>query len=109
MKRILLIIALTLVNNLFYGANTGKQLSINTGNSAATTNIKVMGVDIFVGCKPLNKYSVIDQEKIKIEWNRNPYHDLEKAVKKAKKKNPQITGIIFYLSTKHIAEYIVFL
>ena len=36
------------------------------------------------------------------------FKDIEKVVKKGKKKYPTLDGMIFFLSTKHIAEFIIF-
>ena len=69
---------------------------------------EVKGVLIFLDSKPYYDYVVISTEKVKVNWGGDPMEDLGKELKKLKKKHPLLEGMIFSLSSKHIAELIMF-
>ena len=104
MKKLLLFVLL-ISGSVSYGQEILKQKKDYT---ICYSNIKIMGVNIFVDSKPYYNYNVVAKEKVKVDWSGNPYNDLEKVVKKAKKKYPNLNGLIFLLSTKHITEFIIF-
>lgn len=98
MKKILILTSLLF--STFSFSQDDKDLSL------ARAGDFVLGIYLFIDCTPVNKYDYIGKiDKFNIyESDRK---DIEKAIEKAKKKNPAFNGMIFKRDFKHV-ELILF-
>ena len=69
--------------------------------SMARAGDYVLGVYLFINCDPMNNYDYVGKtDKFNVfESNRK---DIEKVIKKARKKNPYFNGMIFKRDFKHV-------
>jgi hypothetical protein len=87
-------------------------LSVNVfsqDKNICKTNLKYQGVAIFIESEPVKEYEIINYERHRIKWFPNPGKDLERIVKKIKKRYPAAEGIIFRLNKKRRCDIIKFI
>lgn len=77
-------------------------------NSLANVEYKVDGLYIFIGCVPVQEYTVIDKMELDESTGGRIDDKLREAITKAKKKHNKIDGIMFNPAVLQTAEFIVF-